>query len=87
MSKNTSKNLTVRLESQVLKKYKGKRHFAFLHLMTIGDIEYYSLYVVAVSYTHLISIGSNPIIPLYLFFIKIFPDPSHEGKIKKPVWA
>lgn len=46
MLKNTSKNLTVRLESQVLKKYRGKRHFAFLHLMKIGDIEYYSLYVV-----------------------------------------
>lgn len=46
MSKNTSKNLTVTLESKLLKKYKGNKHFAFLHFMKIGIIEYYSLYVV-----------------------------------------
>lgn len=46
MSKNISKNLSVRLESKILKKYRGSKHFAFLHLMKIDDIEYYSLYVV-----------------------------------------
>jgi len=46
MLKNTSKNLTATLESKVLKKYKGNKHFAFLHLMKIDNLEYYSLYIV-----------------------------------------
>ncbi|WP_278574811.1 hypothetical protein [Fusobacterium ulcerans] len=39
-------DLKVQFKSEILKKYKGKKHFTFLHLMKIGDIEYYSLYVV-----------------------------------------
>ena len=46
MLKSIDNNLSVKLESKIVKKYKGNKHFAFLHLMKIDNIEYYSLYVV-----------------------------------------
>ena len=33
-------------QSKIIKKYKSNKHFAFLHLMKIDALEYYSLYVV-----------------------------------------
>lgn len=39
-------DLKVQFKSEILKKYKGKKHFAFLHLMKIDNIKYYSLYIV-----------------------------------------
>lgn len=46
MLKSIDNNLSVKLESKILKKYKGNKHFAFLYFMKIDNLEYYSLYIV-----------------------------------------
>lgn len=46
MLKNISENLSATLHSKILKKYKGKKHFAFLHFQRLETLEYYSLYIV-----------------------------------------
>lgn len=46
MLKSIDNNLSVKLESKIVKKYKGNKHFAFLYLMKIDNLEYYSLYIV-----------------------------------------
>lgn len=46
MLKSIDNNLSVKLESKIAKKYKGNKHFAFLYLMKIDNLEYCSLYIV-----------------------------------------
>lgn len=46
MLKSIDNNLSVKLETEIIKKYVNKKYFAFLHLMKIDNLKFYELYIV-----------------------------------------